>query len=44
MTRFRDVQRAIIIATVWIDDDKMKSDYNIKKKAWQLRVYDETER
>ena len=31
MTRFRDVQQAIIMATVWIDDDKIKSDYNMKK-------------
>ena len=34
MTRFRDVQQAIIMATVWVDDDKTKSDYNIKKKTW----------
>ena len=34
MTRFRDVQQAIIMTTVWIDDDKIKSDYNIKKKTW----------
>ena len=32
MTRFRDVQQAIIMATVWIDDDKIKSDYN--RKLW----------
>ena len=31
MTRFRDVQQAIIMTTVWVDDDKIKSDYNIKK-------------
>ena len=31
MTRFQIVQQAIIIATVWIDDDKIKSDYNMKK-------------
>ena len=31
MTRFRDVQQAMIMATVWIDDDKIKSDYNMKK-------------
>ena len=31
MTRFRDVQQAIIMATVWIDDDKIKSDYDMKK-------------
>ena len=31
MTRFRDVQQAIIMATVWIDDDKIKSDCNMKK-------------
>ena len=34
MSRFRDVQQAIITATVWVDDDKIKSDYNIKKKTW----------
>ena len=34
MTRLRDVQHAIIMATVWVDDDKIKSDYNIKKKTW----------
>ena len=38
MTRFRDVQQVIIMATVWIDDDKIKSYYNIKKtwitNAW----------
>ena len=34
MTRLRDVQQAIIMATVWIDGDKIKSDYNIKKKTW----------
>ena len=34
MTRVRDVQQAIIVATVWVDDDKVKSDYNIKKKTW----------
>ena len=33
-TRFRDVQQSIIMATVWVDDDKIKSDYNIKKKTW----------
>ena len=32
-TRFRDVQHARIMATVWVDDDKTKSDY-IKKKTW----------
>ena len=31
MTRFRDVQQAIIMATKWIDDDKIKSDYDMKK-------------
>ena len=31
MTRFRDVQQAIIMATVWVDDDKIKSDYNMKE-------------
>ena len=31
---FRDVQQAPIMATVGIDDDKIKSDYNIKKKTW----------
>ena len=31
MTRFRDVQQAILMATVRIDDDKIKSDYNVKK-------------
>ena len=34
MTRFRDVQQAIIMVTVWVDNDKIKSDYNIKKKTW----------
>ena len=34
MTSFRDVQQAIIMATVLVDDDKIKSDYNIKKKTW----------
>ena len=34
MTRFRDVQQEIIMATVWIDDDETKSGYNIKKKTW----------
>ena len=28
------MQQAIIMATVWVDDDKIKSDYNIKKKTW----------
>ena len=27
MTRFRDVQQAIIMATVCIDDDKIKSEH-----------------
>ena len=31
MTPFRDVQQAIVMATVWIDDDKIKSDYYMKK-------------
>ena len=31
MTLFRDVQQAIIMATVSIDDDKIKSDYDMKK-------------
>ena len=35
MTRFRDVQQAIIMAAVWVDDEKMKSDCNFqKKKTW----------
>ena len=34
MICFRDVQHAIIMTTVWVDDDKMKSDYNFKKKIW----------
>ena len=33
-TRFHDVQHAIIMATVWVDDDMMKSDYNFRKKTW----------
>ena len=33
-TLFRDAQHAVIMATVWVDDDKIKSDYNIKKKTW----------
>ena len=36
MTRFRDVQQALIMATVWIDDDKTESDNNIKKKTWDF--------
>ena len=28
------MQYAIIMATVWVDDDKIKSHYNIKKKTW----------
>ena len=31
-TRVRDVQHAVIMATVWVDDDKIKSDY--KKNTW----------
>ena len=46
MTRFLDVQQAIIMATVWVDDDKIKSDYNIKKKTWNcvrvVKLNDET--
>ena len=46
MTRFRDVQQAIIMATVCIDDDKIKSDNNIKKKTWNyvcvVTQHDET--
>ena len=42
MTCFRDVQQAIIMTTVWIDDDKMKSDYNMKKN-WKY-VRGDTER
>ena len=34
MTRFRDVQHAIIMATVWVYDDRTKSNYDIKKKTW----------
>ena len=33
-TRFRDVQHARNMATVWVDDDKTKSDYDIKKNNW----------
>ena len=29
MTRFRDVQQAISVAAVWMDDDKIKSYYNM---------------
>ena len=47
MTRFRDVQHAIIMATVRVDDDKIKSDYNFKKKkTWNcvcvVKTNDET--
>ena len=38
MTRFRDVQQAIIMATVWIDDDETKSDYNQEEKLDYVRV------
>ena len=34
MTRFLDMQQTIVMATVWVDDDKTKSDYNINKKIW----------
>ena len=44
MTRFRDVQHAIIIATVWVDDDKIKLDYNFKKKTWNCVCVVKTER
>ena len=44
MTRFRDVQHAIFVAPVWVDDDKIKSDCNFKKKTWELRLRGETER
>ena len=43
MTRFRDVQQTIIMATVSIDDDKIKSDYNMKKNL-EFRMRGETER
>ena len=43
MTRFRDVQQAIFVATVSIDDDEIKSDCNFKKKLG-LRTRGETER
>ena len=32
------MQHAIIMATVWVDDDKIKSDCNFKKKTWELCV------
>ena len=35
-TRFRDVQHSRIMATVRVDDDKTKSDHNIKKKTWNF--------
>ena len=38
MTRFRDVQHAIIMATVWIDDDETKSDYNQEENLDYVRV------
>ena len=44
MTRFHDVQYAIIMATVWVDDGKVKSDHNTKKKTRELRMRGETER
>ena len=34
MTRFHDVQHAIIMAAARVDQDKMKSDDNIKTKTW----------
>ena len=45
MTRFRDVQQDIILTTVRIDDDKIKSDYNMKN-TWNclcvVTQFDET--
>ena len=45
MTRSRDVQQAIIMATARIDHDQIKSDYNMKK-TWNyvcvVRQHDET--
>ena len=37
-------RKPIIMARVWVDDDKIKSDYNFKKKTWVLRMRGETER
>ena len=43
MTRFRDVQQAIIMATVWIDDDKNKVGLRHEENL-ELRMRGETER
>ena len=43
MTRFRDVQQAIFMATVRIDDVETKSDYN-QEENLELRMRGETER
>ena len=43
-TRFRDEQYARIMATVWVDDDKTKLDFTMKKNNLELRMRDETER
>ena len=37
-TRFRDVQQAIIMTTVWIDDDETKSDYNQEENLDYVHV------
>ena len=38
------MRHAIIMATIWVDDDKIKSDNNFKKKTSELRMRGETER
>ena len=38
ITGFRDVQQTIIMATVWIDDDDTKSDYNQEENLDYVRV------
>ena len=38
------MQHAKIMATVWVDDDKTKSDYNIIEGNFELRMRGETER
>ena len=43
-TRFRDEQHARIMGTVWVDDDKTKLDFTMKKKNLELRWRGETER